>query len=197
MKLFRIALVMALIFLAVAPAQAGKMLKSKEPIAVEPGKAVIVFMRPGKFIGAAVAVPVFDVTGEDERFVGLVEAGSKVAYSVDPGEHVFMTTIFGGDAGVRFYKATVEAGRIYYVRARIIQGIWGLQPVRGDMLGGKDFQDWERATDLTVNSPKTIAWSEQNKPSIDRKRFLETKVVSDDKSLRIEDGRVADMAGQE
>ena len=69
--------------------------------------------------------------------------------------------------------------------------------MRGDMLGGKDFQDWERATDLTVNSPKTIAWSEQNKPSIDRKRFLETKVVSDDKSLRIEDGRVADMAGQE
>ena len=47
MKLFRIALVMALIFLAVAPAQAGKMLKSKEPLAVEPGKAVFGFMRPG------------------------------------------------------------------------------------------------------------------------------------------------------
>ena len=196
MKSSRMVLVALSMLLALVPAHAGKMLKSKQPLVVEPGKAVVVFMRPGKFVGAAVALPVFDVTGEDETFVGLVESGSKVAYAVEPGEHLFMTTVFGGDAGVRFYKATVEAGRVYYFRARIIQGVWGLQPVRAEMLDGEEFRDWDRATDWTVNSPKTIAWSEQNKASVDRKRLLETKVVSDDKALRVEDGRLVGEAGQ-
>lgn len=189
MKFLRTMLVTALMLVAFAPAHAGKMTKSNAPVVVEEGKATIVFMRPGKFVGAAVAVPVFDVTSEESKFVGLVEAGSKVAYSVPAGEHLFMTTVFGGDAGVRFYKAQVEAGKTYYFRARIIQGIWGLEPVRGSMLDSNEFKSWDRSTDLTVNSPKTIAWSEENKASVDQKRILETKVVSDDKTLLVEDGR--------
>ena len=47
------------------------------------------------------AVPLYDVTGDDTRFIGILDAGSKVAYQVPAGEHVFMTTVFGGDGGVR------------------------------------------------------------------------------------------------
>lgn len=189
MKLLRAVMATALMLVAFTSAHAGKMTKSKEPLVAAPDKATIVFMRPGKFVGAAVAVPLFDVTGQEPSFVGILESGSKVAYSVPAGEHVFMTTVFGGDAGVRFYKANVEAGKTYYFYAHIIQGIWGLEPVRGSQLEGDEFKGWDKGTDLTVNSPKTIAWSEENKEGTAKKRLLKPEVISDDKTLRVEDGR--------
>lgn len=190
MKLLRTALVAVLLLAASAPVYAGKMTKSKEPLAVEPDKATIVFMRPGKFVGAAVAVPVYYASGEQPEFVGIIDAGSKVAYSVPPGEHLFMTTIFGGSAGVRFYKAQVEAGKTYYFRAHIIEGIWGLEPVRGSALDGAEFKGWNASTDLVVNSPKSLAWGEANKAqAAQRRKDLEPKSISDANSLHADDGR--------
>lgn len=189
MKIIRVAIVAAFLVLAATSAHAGKMTKTKEPLVTSPDKANIVFMRPGKLVGAAVAVPVFDVTGEGSQFVGLVEPGSKVAYSVPSGEYVFMTTIFGGDANVRFYKANVEAGKTYYFYAHLIGGLWGLEPVRVSQLDGKEFKGWDKGTDLTINSPRTIAWSEENKESIAHKRMLKPEVVREENTLRVEDGR--------
>lgn len=190
MPLLRAFCVAVLMFAVAMPAHAGKMAKSKEPLVVEPGMATIVFMRPGKFVGAAVAVPVYDATGEEPKFVGLVDAGSKLAYSVTPGDHVFMTTIFGGSSGVRFYRAQVEAGKTYYFRAHIIEGIWGLEPIRGTALDSEDFKDWDKATKLTVNTPKTLEWGEKNKAkAAERRRDLEPKTISDENTLRVEDGR--------
>ncbi|KGM56124.1 hypothetical protein N800_10975 [Lysobacter daejeonensis GH1-9] len=190
MKLLRAVLATAMLFAVLVPAHAGKMAKSKEPLAVAPDKATIVFMRPGKFVGAAVAVPVFDVTGDETKFVGLADAGSKVAYTVPAGEHVFMTTVFGGTAGVRFYKAQVEAGKVYYFRARIIQGIWGLEPVRQAELATADFSGEDKGTALTVNSPKTLAWAEENHEDVAKKHHdLEPQSISDENTLRVEDGR--------
>jgi hypothetical protein len=79
MKLLHAMLIAVFMLIASTSAHAGKMAKSKEPLIVAPDKANIVFMRPGKFVGAAIAVPVFDVTAAETTFVGLVEAGSKVA----------------------------------------------------------------------------------------------------------------------
>jgi len=189
MNFIRVSIAAAFLLVAATSAQAGKMTKSKEPLVTAPDKAAIVFMRPGKFVGAAIAVPVFDVTGEGSQFLGLVEPGSKVAYSVPAGEYVFMTTVFGGDAGVRFYKANVEAGKTYYFYAHIVGGIWGLEPVRASQLDSKDFKDWDKGTDLTVNSPKTVAWSEENQESIAHKRTLKPEVVREENTLRVEDGR--------
>ena len=187
MKLLHTMLVAVFMLVASTSVHAGKMAKSKEPLVVAPDKATIVFMRPGKFVGAAIAVPVFDVTTPETTFVGLVEAGSKVAYSVPPGEHLFMTTVFGGAAGVRFYKVIVEAGKTYYFRAHIIEGIWGLAPVRSTM--GAELAGWDKGTDLTVNSPKTMAWYEENKASVAEKRAMKPEVIADANTLRIEDGR--------
>lgn len=190
MKLFRALLAAAMLLAVIAPAHAGKMAKSKEPLVVAPDTATIVFMRPGKFVGAAVAVPVFDVTGDETKFVGLADAGSKVAYAVPAGDHTFMTTVFGGTAGVRFYKAQVEAGKVYYFRARIIQGIWGLEPVRQAELDTDDFKGQDKGTALTVNTPKTLAWAEENKADAAKKhQDLEPQTISEENTLRAEDGR--------
>ena len=190
MNLFR-SLFAALLLVAVAmPAHAGKMDKSKDPITVEPGTATIVFMRPGKFVGAAVAVPVWDATTADDlRFVGLVDAGGKIAYSVPPGEHLFMTTIFGGEKGARLYRATVEEGKTYYFHAHIIDGIWGLEPIRADALGGKEFQRWEAGTKRLVNSKKSLAWAAENLPTATgRRAALDPTAIGDANTLRAEDG---------
>jgi hypothetical protein len=189
MKMFRAALMAALVFATAMPASAGKMNKAKGPVTVAPGMATVVFMRPGKFVGAAVAVPVWDVTLAEPKFVGIVDAGGKVAYSVAPGEHIFMTTVFGGDAGVRFQKATVEAGKTYYFHAHIIQGIWGLEPVRAAALGGSEFAEWDKGTKLLENSPKSLAWAEETLADAKRKSGLKPAAVPEQNSLNVEDGR--------
>ncbi len=189
MKLIHPAIFAALISLTVSPAYAGKMAKASGPMVVSPDKATIVFMRPGKFLGAAVAVPVFEVTGGETRFVGIVDAGGKLAYSVTPGNHTFMTTVFGGDAGVRFEKADVQAGKVYYFRAHIVNNLWGLDPVRGSELAGKDFVQWDKKTTLIVNSPKTLAWGDANLADAKRKSGLEPKIISEEFTLHSDDGR--------
>lgn len=189
MKIIRALFIGLLAFSFFAPAYAGKMAKAKGPMVVSPDKATIVFMRPGKFVGAAIAVPVFDVTGDDTRFVGIVDAGGKVAYSVPAGEHVFMTTVFGGDSGVRFQKAEVAAGKVYYFRAHIINGLWGLEPVRASALSGSEFKSWDKKTRLLENSPKTLAWGENNLADAKRKKGFEPKEISDELTLHVEDGR--------
>jgi len=187
MKLLQTMLVAVFAVAASTSAYAGKMTKSKEPLTVAPDKANIVFLRPGKFVGAAIAVPVFDVTTEETKFVGLVDAGSKVAYSVPAGEYQFMTTVFGGADGVRFYKANVEAGKTYYFRAHIIEGIWGLAPVRSTMTA--ELAEWDKGTDLTVNSPKSLKWAEENKDSVAEKRALKPATIVEANTLKVEDGR--------
>jgi hypothetical protein len=189
MKLFRAALVAALMLVAFTPAYAGKMAKAKGPLVVDPGKATIVFMRPGSFVGRAIAVPVFDVTEEQAKYVGIVDAGGKVAYSVPAGEYTFMTTVAGGDAGVRFQKARVEAGKVYYFRAHIISGLWGLHPVRGSELNGDEFKDWEKSTTLLENSPKTLKWGEETLADAQRKSGLKPGEIAEEFTLHAEDGR--------
>lgn len=189
MKMVRVLLFGVLALSVFAPSYAGKMAKAKGPLVVSPDKATIVFMRPGKFVGAAIAVPVFEVTGEDIRFVGIVDAGGKLAYSVPAGEHVFMTTVFGGDSGVRFQKADVKAGKAYYFRAHIINGLWGLEPVRASELSGSEFKSWDKKTRLIENSPKSLAWGEDNLADAKRKKSLEPKEISDEFTLHVEDGR--------
>lgn len=189
MKMVRLAVITVLMLVASAPAYAGKMVKRNGPLVVDADKATIVFMRPGKFVGRAIAVPVFDVTGDETRFVGIVDAGGKLAYSVPPGEHVFMTTVVGGDAGVRFQKAHVEAGKVYYFRAHIINNLWGLHPIRGADLDSKEFKSWDKKTRLIENSAKTLAWGEQTLADATRKSSFEPIEIAEEFTLRVDDGR--------
>lgn len=190
MKLIRFALSAFLLLAASSPAFAGKMKKATEPLAAPTDKATIVFIRPGKFVGAAIAVPVFDTTQDEAKFIGIIDPGAKFAYTVPEGEHLFATTIFGGQAGVRLYKANVAAGKTYYFRAHIIDGIWGLEPVRSSALGGDEFHKWDKKTKLTINSEKTLAWGESNKDkATERVRALKSETIAPENTLNVEDGR--------
>ena len=173
-----------------SPAFAGKMKEVDSAILANPDKATIVFVRPGSFVGAAIAVPVFEVGESEIVFAGLVDAGSKFAHVVAPGEHRFATTVVGGQDGVRLYKANVEAGKIYFFRARIIDGIWGLEPIHSGALSSAEFKKWNEGTDNTVNSEKTIAWGKDNLANVtERIRQAEASATFSDKnSLSLSDG---------
>lgn len=160
----------ALLFVIMSsPAFAGKMTEVDSAIVATPDKATIVFLRPGRFVGAAIAVPVFEVRDSDIEFVGLVEAGSKLAHVVAPGEHRFATTVVGGQSGVRLYKANVEAGKIYFFRAGIIDGIWGLEPIHNIALSTSKFAKWNERTNNTINSERTTAWGRDNLANVTRR----------------------------
>ena len=182
---------LAVLFFALSSsALAGKMKEIDSAIVASPDKATIVLLRPGSFVGAAVAVPVFEVSESEVVFAGLVDAGSKFAHVVAPGEHLLATTVFGGQAGVRLYKVNVEAGKIYYFRARIIEGIWGLEPIHSSALSSSEFKKWNEGTDNTVNSEKTIAWGKGNLANVTaRIRQAETSATFSEKnSLSLSDG---------
>jgi len=75
----------------------------------EAGKAMVVFMRPST-LGFAVQSSVFRATEGTPDLVGIVAAQAKVAYQVDPGDHLFM--VIGESAD--FMTAQVAAGKTYY-----------------------------------------------------------------------------------
>ena len=91
---------------------------------------------------------------------------------------------------MRLYRATVEAGKIYYFRARIIDGIWGLEPVHSTSLNSPEFKKWVNGTDNTVNSEKTIAWGRDNLANVTaRIRQAEPNArFSTENSLNTDDG---------
>lgn len=79
----------------------------------EPGKALIVFMRAGRFAFLADAE-----VWEGDRFIGMLGTRTKVAWQVAPGEHHFMVTSEAAD----FMVADVVAGRTYYVLVKARPG---------------------------------------------------------------------------
>lgn len=56
----------------------------------------IVFLR-STFVGSAIQSSVFDVTSGEPEFVGIVSNDTKLAYTVSPGEHVFMVVSEAAD----------------------------------------------------------------------------------------------------
>ncbi len=79
--------------------------------------------------------------------------------------------------------------KVYYFRAHIINGLWGLEPVRASALSGSEFKSWDKKTRLLENSPKTLAWGENNLADAKRKKGFEPKEISDELTLHVEDGR--------
>ena len=70
----------------------------------DPGKAMLVFMRPSSF-GFAIQSAVFEIVDNEPKLVGVVAAKKKVAYQVAPGKRLFMVTGESGD----FMGATLDA----------------------------------------------------------------------------------------
>ena len=163
------AFLLAVALLAAGCAGPATMQKSEQAPAAKSDQALVVFMR-STMLGSAISASVFDVSGNDTRFVGLVNNGTKLGYYVTPGQHTFMVVSEAAD----FMQANVAAGKTYYALVTPRMGMWkarfSLKPVRGSELGGTEFAGWDSGTVFVVNSPESQAWAAANGADIAQKR---------------------------
>lgn len=135
----------------------------------DPGKAVVVFMRPSGF-GFAIQSSVFEVVGDNPTLVGIVAAKTKVAYQTTPGKHVFMVVSEAAD----FMSADLQAGKTYHALVTPRMGMWkarfSLKPVTKQELSSSDFTGWVSGTRLVQNTPASNAWAQDNVADIRSKR---------------------------
>ena len=81
-----------------------------------PGKAKVIFVRPGQFAGAAIT---FDVHDED-RLIGILPEGSFFEYECEPGRHIFSTSM----ENLTYLEADLLPDRIYYAKVSASMGAW-------------------------------------------------------------------------
>lgn len=129
----------------------------------------VVFIRPSGF-GFAIDSAIFDITGKDNKVIGIVSAKKKVVYKTNPGEHLFMVTGESGD----FMKASLEAGKTYYALVSPRMGMWKarftFEPVTKAQLSSDEFKQWFDSCELVENTQDTYSWAKENAKSIQSKR---------------------------
>jgi hypothetical protein len=93
-----------------------------------PGKARIVFMRTSG-VGFAVQSSVFEVKDNYPSLIGILAAKTRIAFDLDPGNHLFMAI---GESA-EFMSADVAADKTYYAQISPRMGLWkarfALEPV--------------------------------------------------------------------
>jgi hypothetical protein len=133
------------------------------------GKARIVFMRPS---GTAYAIQssVFELEGQSTRLAGIVAAKKKVAYDVEPGQHLFMVVGEAAD----FMSASVDAGKSYYAIVTPRVGAWkarfGLRPVHSSDIENGRADKWAGSCKWVATSADSMEWASSNANSIEKKR---------------------------
>lgn len=170
-------------------------LAQEKPDQYRPGKnqSSVVFMRPSG-LGFAIDSAVFDITGKDNKIIGIVSAKKKVIYKTDPGFHLFMVTGESGD----FMKANLEAGKTYYALISPRMGMWKarftFEPVTKAQLSSDEFKQWFDSCELVENTPDTYVWVNENAKNIQSKKDdnikdWQEKPDSEKPSLGPQDGR--------
>jgi hypothetical protein len=113
---------------------------------------------------------VFDIMESDTEFVGISYRKSKICYEVPPGEYMFMVISESAD----FMKATVSAGKTYYVLVTSRTGVWktrfSLKPLRQSEIASDKFSRWFKKTNLLENTPESEQWAKDSAPDIEGKR---------------------------
>lgn len=162
------------------------MVKQDGPPMANPGEALIVVMRSSfsaggsstptfrSYTGIELSASLYDTTGADIKFIGLIGNNEKLAYSVQPGKYVLM--LLAG-RHTDFIEANVAAGKTYYVRVSAEADRFGVarysfQTVRPAQFGSHDFAGWDIGTTLVTKSQKADAWAARNADSIARRRRL-------------------------
>ncbi|HET6806528.1 MAG TPA: hypothetical protein VFH59_13925 [Frateuria sp.] len=164
-----------LLLLGLAGCQSSLMTKAggSEPMP-EPGKALVVFLRPSSF-GGAIQSSVYDTGDTKDRFIGIVSTKTKVAYQADPGDHLFMVVAENAD----FMVAHLDAGKTYYALVSPRIGFWkarfSLLPIhnRADAkysMRSADFRDWMADTTWVTVSPAAEQWYREHEADIQAKK---------------------------
>jgi hypothetical protein len=156
----------------------------------QPGKALVVFMRPSSF-GGAIQSTVYD----GEKYISTVSAATRVAYQAQPGEHMFM--VIGESAD--FLKATLSSDKTYYALVSPRMGLWkarfSFQPVRKSE-SMEQLNEWLNDTTLMEPNAEGLQWARENQYDITNKRnkYLsewqnKDSAARDAQTLFAEDGR--------
>lgn len=195
-KVVRAVVVFLLLIVFGATAQAASLMtKSERMLTPNTDQALIIFMRPSTY-GYAISSSIFDVTTEENKFIGVFKAKAKVCYDVAPGEYTFMVVGESAD----FMKATVEAGKTYYVLVTPRMGVWkarfSFKPLRQADLAGVEFSRWDSTTELVENTPESEEWAQKNAEDIEAKRARNwpswcelSQELQETMTLHIEDGK--------
>lgn len=130
----------------------------------EPGKALVVFLRPSA-LGSAIQATLYD----NDAYIGTIASGTQIAYQATPGEHMFMVVSEAAD----FMKADLEAGKIYYAVVTARMGAWkarfSLLPQNGQ-IEEKQMADWLMACSPMEVTPEGHAWFAENRDSVMEKK---------------------------
>lgn len=186
----------ALLPLGIGACDTVPMTKADQEPVIRPGESMVVFMR-SSFYGGAFSASVYDVSGDDPQFIGIINMGTKIGYPVKPGKHTFMVVSEVAD----FMEASVAAGRTYYAlvtpRIGISKARFSFRPVRQHELSGSEFTGWNSATHFVVKSPESESWAMSNAPDIQSKRnqywvqwVNKPEPARAEQTLNLEDGRM-------
>lgn len=165
-----IKLLFILSLFALVGCQSSLMAKTADgvkPYTPDPEKATIVFMRPSSF-GAGVQSSVY-MYDNSPQFIGIVSAGSKIAFQAPPGKHTFM--VVGENAD--FLEADLAAGHIYYTVVEPHFGFakarFSLDPIPQTEFDTEDFKEDVADCYFVQNTPASEQWYAENKMSIIKK----------------------------
>ena len=113
---FRFTLVLLVVVLALLSGCASSMMiRSETVLAPGPDYAIVNFLRPSS-LGGAIKFGIWD----KENFIGILTPKNYIQYKASPGEHIFMTRAENWSV----IKATVTAGKTYYILAAPRMGVW-------------------------------------------------------------------------
>lgn len=141
----------------------------------EPGKALVVFMRPSSF-GGAIQSSVYDTREKADKFIGIVSSKTKIAYQADPGDHLFMVVAENAD----FMIAHLDAGKTYYALVSPRMGVWkarfSLLPIhnRADAkysMQSSNFGEWMKETAWVDVTPQAEQWYSDHAADIQGKKL--------------------------
>ena len=132
---------------------ASSIMVNVAPVAPDPTKALVTFVRPSKF-GFAIQFGIWD----SEKFVGILSAGAAVQYLAEPGEHLFL----GRAENWSYVKANLEAGKSYYIIGAVFPGVMkariAFRPItKIDPTTPEEIQRWNRNLRTTALMPEERA----------------------------------------
>jgi hypothetical protein len=133
-----------------------------------PNEATVIFFRSSRFAGYRLASPIFDVSGPEPKFIGVLYAGKKLSYTADTRRTKrFMVTtwsdeVLTGEWPADFLDADLDPQRTYFVRVELGQtprSGYTLTPISADDQNVDESLDqtsWIRTT------RKTKQWADGN-----------------------------------
>ena len=136
-------------------------------------KALVTFIRATNF-GGAIDFGLWD----GENVVGVIDPKTYIQYETTPGEHIFMAHAENWSV----VKATLEAGKHYYVLANVSMGVWKarviLRPIKTNdhEYSQKNMDEWN--TNLKPTTPDPMKIEEYRTPRLEDVRAALANVNS-------------------